>query len=384
MRASSACSARVLYDPVLTSLGTDWRRVAIALAAFAAIALWQRRALDRRRRGRGPRIAHPGVVRRQAPTGSPLFVGVPHAPRRDDTSSTARARAADFQSLIMTLQQYWAEQGCVDPAALRRRGRRGHVPSGDDAARARSRAVARGLRAAVAPPDRRPLRREPEPPAALLSVPGDPEAVARRTRRSSISTSLRRLGIDPLAHDIRFVEDDWESPTLGAWGLGWEVWCDGMEVSQFTYFQQVGGIDVRSGLRRVTYGLERLAMYVQGVENVYDLAFNGAEAAAHHLRRRVPRERARVLRVQLRAADTSTAVRGISTTPRRSAARCSSSAAAAAGVRRVHQGEPPVQPARRARRDQRDRAAEPTSAACARSRKRCCEALARAHARSGD
>lgn len=88
--------------------------------------------------------------------------------------------------------------------------------------------------------------------------------------------SLAALGIDPDAHDIRFVEDDWESPTLGAWGLGWEVWCDGMEVSQFTYFQQVGGFDCDPVSVELTYGLERLAMYVQGVENVYDLDFNGA------------------------------------------------------------------------------------------------------------
>jgi glycyl-tRNA synthetase alpha chain len=87
--------------------------------------------------------------------------------------------------------------------------------------------------------------------------------------------SLYVLGIDPSLHDLRFVEDDWESPTLGAWGLGWEVWCDGMEVSQFTYFQQVGGIDCRPVSGELTYGLERLAMYVQGVENVYDLDFNG-------------------------------------------------------------------------------------------------------------
>ncbi|HFA59308.1 MAG TPA: glycine--tRNA ligase subunit alpha, partial [Rhodospirillales bacterium] len=83
------------------------------------------------------------------------------------------------------------------------------------------------------------------------------------------------LGIDPTLHDLRFVEDDWESPTLGAWGLGWEVWCDGMEVTQFTYFQQVGGIDCRPVAGELTYGLERLAMYVQGVENVFDLDWNG-------------------------------------------------------------------------------------------------------------
>ena len=87
--------------------------------------------------------------------------------------------------------------------------------------------------------------------------------------------SYDAIGIDRRKHDIRFVEDDWESPTLGAWGLGWEVWCDGMEVTQFTYFQQVGGIACVSPSSEITYGLERLAMYVQGVENVYDLDFNG-------------------------------------------------------------------------------------------------------------
>ena len=87
--------------------------------------------------------------------------------------------------------------------------------------------------------------------------------------------SLQVLGIDPMAHDIRFVEDDWESPTLGAWGLGWEVWCDGMEVSQFTYFQQVGGIDCELVAGELTYGLERLAMYVQGTDNGFELDFNG-------------------------------------------------------------------------------------------------------------
>jgi glycyl-tRNA synthetase alpha chain len=89
--------------------------------------------------------------------------------------------------------------------------------------------------------------------------------------------SLAAIGIDPLTHDIRFVEDDWESPTLGAWGLGWECWCDGMEVSQFTYFQQVCGIECAPVAGELTYGLERLAMYVQGVDNVYDLNFNGRE-----------------------------------------------------------------------------------------------------------
>jgi glycyl-tRNA synthetase alpha chain len=88
--------------------------------------------------------------------------------------------------------------------------------------------------------------------------------------------SLRAIGLDPGLHDIRFVEDDWESPTLGAWGLGWEVWCDGMEISQFTYFQQVGGFDCDPVCGEITYGLERLAMYIQNVEFVYDLKFNEA------------------------------------------------------------------------------------------------------------
>jgi len=89
--------------------------------------------------------------------------------------------------------------------------------------------------------------------------------------------SLRSIGVDVANHDIRFVEDDWESPTLGAWGLGWEVWCDGMEVSQFTYLQQVGGFDCDPVSGELTYGLERLAMYVQGVDRVFDLNFNGRQ-----------------------------------------------------------------------------------------------------------
>jgi glycyl-tRNA synthetase alpha chain len=92
--------------------------------------------------------------------------------------------------------------------------------------------------------------------------------------------SLHAIGIDPKLHDIRFVEDDWESPTLGAWGLGWECWVDGMEVTQFTYFQQVAGFDCSPVSGELTYGLERLAMYVQGVDNVYDLNFNGREGNA--------------------------------------------------------------------------------------------------------
>ena len=102
--------------------------------------------------------------------------------------------------------------------------------------------------------------------------------------------SYRAIGIDTSLHDFRFVEDDWESPTLGAWGLGWEVWCDGMEVTQFTYFQQVGGISVVLPSAEFTYGLERLAMYVQGVESVYDLDFNGAGVTYGDVFKRAERE----------------------------------------------------------------------------------------------
>jgi glycyl-tRNA synthetase alpha chain len=93
--------------------------------------------------------------------------------------------------------------------------------------------------------------------------------------------SLAAVGIDPKLHDIRFVEDDWENPTVGAWGLGWEVWCDGMEIGQYTYFQQVGGLDVSPVAGEITYGLERMALYVQGVDNVYDLAFNDPQSPDH-------------------------------------------------------------------------------------------------------
>ena len=154
-----------------------------------------------------------------------------------------------FQDLILRLHGFWARAGLRHPAALRRGDGRGHVPSGHHPARARPAAVAGGLCAALAPPDRRALRREPEPAAALLPVPGHPEADARRTCRTLLLASYGDRPRSAL-HDIRFVEDDWESPTLGAWGLGWEVWCDGMEITQFTYFQQVGGIACDAAQRR--------------------------------------------------------------------------------------------------------------------------------------
>jgi glycyl-tRNA synthetase alpha chain len=194
------------------------------------------------------------------------------------TDSIVNRRAPDFQSLIMTLQHYWAELGCVvlQPYDA-------HMGAGTFHPATSLRSLGpKPWRAAYVQPSRRPTDgRYGENPNRLqhyyqfqvILKPSPPDA------QELYLESLRRLGIDPLAHDIRFVEDDWESPTLGAWGLGWEVWCDGMEVSQYTYFQQVGGIECDPVSVEYTYGLERLAMYVQGVENVYDLDYNGREGA---------------------------------------------------------------------------------------------------------
>ncbi len=178
--------------------------------------------------------------------------------------------------------------------------------------------------------------------------------------------SLEEIGIDMELHDVRFVEDDWESPTLGAWGLGWECWCDGMEVSQFTYFQQVAGFECAPVSGELTYGLERLAMYVQGVDNVYDLNFNGREGAdkvtygdvflqaeQEYSRHNFEYADTEMLQQRFRDAEKECKAllesrRRATTPPRNGAPR----------LRPVHQGEPRLQPARRARRDLRHRAAE--------------------------
>ena len=122
-------------------------------------------------------------------------------------------------------------------------------------------------------------------------------------------------------HDIRFVEDNWESPTLGAWGLGWEVWLNGMEVTQFTYFQQVGGLECQPVTGEITYGLERLAMYLQGVDNVFDLEWADGRRAQRHLRRRVPPERSGTVALQLRARGRGRAVRPLRRVREASASR---------------------------------------------------------------
>jgi glycyl-tRNA synthetase alpha chain len=186
--------------------------------------------------------------------------------------------APSFQELILRLQTYWGNQGCLllQPYDM-------EVGAGTFHPATTLRALGpEPWKAAYVQPSRRPtdgrfgenpnrLQHYYQFQVILKPSPADLQALYLE--------SLYALGIDPRLHDLRFVEDDWESPTLGAWGLGWEVWCDGMEVSQFTYFQQVGGIDCRPVSGELTYGLERLAMYVQGVENVYDLDFNGAGAS---------------------------------------------------------------------------------------------------------
>ncbi len=175
-----------------------------------------------------------------------------------------------FQQVILTLQNYWAKRGCVllQPYDL-------EVGAGTSHTATFLRAIGpEPWNAAYVQPSRRPKDgRYGENPNRLqhyyqfqvVLKPSPPDI------QEHYLESLRALGIDPNEHDIRFVEDDWENPTLGAWGLGWEVWLDGMEVTQFTYFQQVGGLDCRPVLGEITYGLERLAMYLQDVENVYEL-----------------------------------------------------------------------------------------------------------------
>ena len=180
-----------------------------------------------------------------------------------------------FQRIILNLQNYWAEQGCVilQPYDL-------EVGAGTfhPATTLRALGPDRVWNCAYVQPSRRPTDgRYGENPNRLQHY-YQYQVVMKPSPADSQELylgSLRAIGIDPLEHDIRFVEDDWESPTLGAWGLGWEVWCDGMEVSQFTYFQQMGGFDCDPVSGELTYGLERLATYVQGVDSVYELDFNG-------------------------------------------------------------------------------------------------------------
>ena len=177
-----------------------------------------------------------------------------------------------FQDLILALQQYWAEQGCVvlQPYDM-------EVGAGTFHTATFLRAIGpETWNAAYVQPSRRPTDgRYGENPNRLqhyyqfqVVLKPNPENF-----QELYLGSLKHVGLDPLVHDIRFVEDNWESPTLGAWGLGWEVWLNGMEVTQFTYFQQAGGIECYPVTGEITYGLERLAMYLQDVQSVYDLVW---------------------------------------------------------------------------------------------------------------
>ncbi len=181
-----------------------------------------------------------------------------------------------FQDLILTLQNFWAEHGCVilQPYDMEMGAGTFHTAT-----------FLRALtperwHAAYVQPSRRPTDgRYGENPNRLQHY--YQFQVVLKPNPSDIQElyleSLRAIGIDPLVHDIRFVEDNWESPTLGAWGLGWEVWLNGMEVTQFTYFQQVGGVECYPVTGEITYGLERLAMYLQGVDSVYDLTWTNGD-----------------------------------------------------------------------------------------------------------
>jgi len=189
---------------------------------------------------------------------------------------TEITRPGSFQEVILRLQAYWAGKGCavLQPYDM-------EVGAGTFHPATTLRALGpRGWAAAYVQPSRRPTDgRYGENPNRLqhyyqfqvLIKPSPPDL------QDLYLGSLQAIGIDFALHDIRFVEDDWESPTLGAWGLGWEVWCDGMEVSQFTYFQQVGGHDCRPVSGELTYGLERLAMYVLGIDHVMDMPYNAAD-----------------------------------------------------------------------------------------------------------
>jgi glycyl-tRNA synthetase alpha chain len=187
-------------------------------------------------------------------------------------SNTNNLDIQTFQGLIFALERYWADQGCVilQPYDM-------EMGAGTFHTATFLRAIGpEPWNAAYVQPSRRPTDgRYGENPNRLQHY--YQYQVVMKPSPLDIQElylgSLKMLGIDPLIHDIRFVEDNWESPTLGAWGLGWEVWLNGMEVTQFTYFQQVGGLDCRPVTGEITYGLERIAMYIQGVDSVFDLVW---------------------------------------------------------------------------------------------------------------
>ena len=177
-----------------------------------------------------------------------------------------------FQETVFKLKRYWSDRGAIieEPYDM-------EVGAGTFHTATFLRAIGpEPWRAAYVQPSRRPTDGRYGDNPFRLQHYYQFQVIIKPSPLDILDTylgSLRALGLDPLVHDVRFVEDNWESPTLGAWGLGWEVWLNGMEISQFTYFQQVGGLDCRPVSGEITYGLERLAMYLQGVESIYDIVW---------------------------------------------------------------------------------------------------------------
>ena len=264
-----------------------------------------------------------------------------------------------FQQLILKLQAYWDAQGCalLQPYDM-------EVGAGTSHTATFLRALGpEPWNAAYVQPSRRPKDgRYGENPNRLQHY-YQYQVVLKPAPADILDLylgSLEALGFDLKKNDVRFVEDDWENPTLGCWGLGWEVWLNGMEVTQFTYFQQVGGIECRPITGEITYGLERLAMYLQGVESVFDLQW----APGITLPRRVPPERGRAERLQLRAQRTSSSCSALRRA-REAGAAPDAAAARAAGLRagaegRAHASTCSMRAARSA-----SPSAQPTSAASA-------------------
>ena len=312
------------------------RRVGRALRPLAAVGDRPGRRRRRRRCGRGPT---PKIVR-SAPR---------HSPPLPSTTDTPGAMLS-FQQIILRLQSYWAERGCalLQPYDM-------EVGAGTSHTATFLRALGpEPWKAAYVQPSRRPKDgRYGENPNRLQHY-YQYQVVLKPAPADILDLylgSLEALGFDLTTNDVRFVEDDWENPTLGAWGLGWEVWLNGMEVTQFTYFQQVGGIDCKPITGEITYGLERLAMYLQGVDNVYKLQWtdgltygdvyhqNEVEQSTYNFEKSDVEFLLAAFAAHERPGDGA-----------------DGRVAGAARLRAGAQGRAQLQPARRARRDQRHRA----------------------------
>lgn len=250
-----------------------------------------------------------------------------------------------FQGLILTLQDYWARQGCtiVQPLDM-------EVGAGTSHPMTCLRALGpEPMAAAYVQPSRRPTDgRYGENPNRLqhyyqfqVVIKPSPDNI-----QELYLGSLKELGMDPTIHDIRFVEDNWENPTLGAWGLGWEVWLNGMEVTQFTYFQQVGGLECKPVTGEITYGLERLAMYIQGVDSVYDLVWSDGPLGKTTYGDVFHQKRSGAVHLQLRIRGCGLPVHLLRAVRERSAAAAGAGkSAAAASLRAYSESRPQLQPA---------------------------------------